>query len=309
MTLDFSRSSAPCAGPLNIAYSTAAACCYVALKHVFTSVPANAGCLRPITFNIPATTLLGVKPPKPVGGYTETILRVIGVVFGALAQADPARATAGPFGTINALSVAGYRDDGSRYVMFSFFGGGLGGNPQSDGLNHANNPISMATIPPAEILEASYPVKFTQWALRPDSAGAGYHRGGVGAIYELETMTNADVFLLGERGIYPPLGVAGGGPAALNRFVWQSDEGDKSPELASKITDVRVRPGQRIRIEAPGGGGFGDPMTRPADKVARDVRLGFVTREAARTLYGVALGADGQVDQNETRQLRKGAAA
>jgi N-methylhydantoinase B len=207
------------------------------------------------------------------------------------------------------LSVAGYRDDGSRYVMFSFFGGGLGGNPQSDGLNHANNPISMATIPPAEILEASYPVKFTQWALRPDSAGAGYHRGGVGAIYELETMTNADVFLLGERGIYPPLGVAGGGPAALNRFVWQSDEGDKSPELASKITDVRIRPGQRIRIEAPGGGGFGDPMTRPADKVARDVRLGFVTREAARTLYGVALGADGQVDQNETRQLRKGAAA
>ena len=78
MTLDFSRSSKPCAGPLNIAYSTAAACCYVALKHVFTDVPANAGCLRPITFVIPDDTLLGVKPPKPVGGYTETILRVIG---------------------------------------------------------------------------------------------------------------------------------------------------------------------------------------------------------------------------------------
>ncbi len=166
MVLDFSRSSAPCAGPLNIAYSTAAACCYVALKHVFTAVPANAGCLRPITFVIPETTLLGVKPPKPVGGYTETILRVIGVVFGALAKADPSRATAAPFGTINALSIAGYRGDGSRYVMFSFFGGGLGGNPESDGLNHANNPISMATIPPAEILEASYPVVFTQWALR-----------------------------------------------------------------------------------------------------------------------------------------------
>ena len=144
MTLDFSRSSAPCAGPLNIAYSTAVACCYVALKHVFTDVPANAGCLRPITFVIPGTTLLGVKPPKPVGGYTETILRVIGVVFGALAKADPSRATAGPFGTINALSLAGHRQDGSRWVMFSFFGGGLGGNPESDGLNHANNPISTA---------------------------------------------------------------------------------------------------------------------------------------------------------------------
>lgn len=309
MALDFSRSSAPCAGPLNIAYSTAAACCYVALKHVFTSVPANAGCLRPITFVIPETTLLGVKPPKPVGGYTETILRVIGVVFGALAQADPARATAAPFGTINALSIAGYRGDGSRYVMFSFFGGGLGGNPESDGLNHANNPISMATIPPAEILEASYPILFTQWALRPDSAGAGHHRGGVGSVYEVETLTDADVFLLGERGVYAPPGVAGGMQGGLNRFTWQSDEGERSAPLASKVTDVRVRAGQKVRIESPGGGGYGDPRTRSPDKVARDVRLGFVSRESARKIYGVEIDKDGQVDVTATNILREGKAA
>ena len=181
MTLDFSRSSAPCAGPLNIARSTAVACCYVGLKHIFTDVPANAGCLAPIHFIIPDTTLLSVSAPKPVGGYTETILRVIGVIFGALAKAAPDRATAAPFGTINALSLAGRRANGQSWVMFSFFGGGLGGNPETDGLNHGNNPISMATIPPAEILEASYPVLFTRWALRPDSAGAGLHRGGLGA--------------------------------------------------------------------------------------------------------------------------------
>lgn len=292
MTLDFSRSSAPCAGPLNIAYSTAAACCYVALKHVFTDVPANAGCLRPITFVIPETTLLGVKPPKPVGGYTETILRVIGVVFGALAKADPARATAAPFGTINALSLAGHRQDGSRWVMFSFFGGGLGGNPESDGLSHANNPISMATIPPAEILEAAYPVLFTQWALRPDSAGAGAHRGGLGAVYEIEPLTDADVFLLGERGIYPPFGVAGGAPAALNVFSWETDEGERSPPLASKVTDVKVRAGQRVRLETPGGGGYGDPKARKREDVERDVRQGLVSVEAARTLYGVEIAPD-----------------
>lgn len=182
MRLDFSRSSPPCLGPVNIARSTAVAACYVALKHVFTEVPANAGCLAPITFDIPDTTFLGVGPPRPVAGYTETILRMIGVVFGALAAADPARATAAPFGTINALSIAGHRKNGERWVMFSFFGGGLGGNPQSDGLNHANNPISTATIPPAEVMEASYPVLFTEWALRPDSGGAGEHRGGLGAI-------------------------------------------------------------------------------------------------------------------------------
>ena len=159
MRLDFSRSSPPCDGPLNIALSTTVACCYVALKHIFTDVPANAGCLRPINFDIPETTFLGVGPPRPVAGYTETILRMIGVIFGAIAQADPARARAAPFGTINALSIAGHRDNGQRWVMFSFFGGGLGGNPQSDGLNHANNPISTATIPPVEIAAGQAPVQ------------------------------------------------------------------------------------------------------------------------------------------------------
>jgi N-methylhydantoinase B len=306
MKLDFSRSSPPCAGPMNIAYSTTVACCYVALKHVFPEVPANAGALNPITFVIPQTTLLAVKPPKPVGGYTETILRVIGVVFGALATAIPERATAAPFGTINALSLAGERDDGTRFVMFSFFGGGLGGNPQSDGLSHANNPISTAIIPPAEILEAAYPVMFTQWALRPDSAGAGCNRGGLGAIYEIEVLAHsgADAFLLGERGKFPPFGVNGGGPAALNRFVWESDAGEQSPSLAAKATDIRIRQGRRMRLETPGGGGFGPAFTRDLDKVARDVRLGYVSHEAAQRLYGVAFGADGLVDQAASAALR-----
>ncbi|MFY8039614.1 MAG: hydantoinase B/oxoprolinase family protein [Bosea sp. (in: a-proteobacteria)] len=290
MTLDFSRSSPPCRGPVNIARSTAVACCYVALKHVFTAVPANAGCLNPISFNIPETTFLGVSAPRPVAGYTETILRMIGVVFGALAKADPARATAAPFGTINALSIAGHRPSGERWVMFSFFGGGLGGNPLSDGLNHANNPISTATIPPAEILEASYPVMFTQWALRPDSAGAGEHRGGFGAVYEIEVLSpgGADVSLLGERGRYAPFGVGGGGPAALNTFTWDSDEGPRTAPMASKVTGVRLKQGQRLRLETPGGGGWGDPTKRSPDAIARDIRQELVSPGAAATITKVS---------------------
>ncbi|HZB36755.1 MAG TPA: hydantoinase B/oxoprolinase family protein [Beijerinckiaceae bacterium] len=277
MSLDFSRSSPPCQGPLNISYATSVAACYVALKHIFPEVPANAGCLRPITFIIPDATLLGAKAPRPVAGYTETILRLIGIVFGAIAKADPARATAAPFGTINALSMSGHRADGSRWVMFSFFGGGLGGNPASDGLNHANNPISTATIPPAEILEAAYPVLFTQWALRPDSAGAGRHRGGLGAIYEIEAQTDAQVALLGERGKYPPLGVAGGEPGALNRFSWGGGGTGNTPPLVSKVTDVWLRAGERVRLETPGGGGWGDPRERDPARADRDRRLGYVT--------------------------------
>lgn len=306
MSLDFSRSSPPCAGPVNIAYSTAVACCYVALKHVFTDVPANAGCLRPIRFSIPGTTFLGVSAPRPVAGYTETILRMIGVVFGALAQADPSRATAAPFGTINALSLAGHRESGQRWVMFSFFGGGLGGNPLGDGLNHANNPISTATIPPAEILEASYPVMFTQWALRPDSAGAGEHRGGLGAVYEIEALSpgGADVSLLGERGTFAPFGVAGGGPAALNRFTWDGPDGPLHPPLVSKVTGVHVAAGGRVRLESPGGGGWGDPARRDPALVARDVRRGLVSREAARETYRVSVTEDGTLDEPATLRLR-----
>ena len=276
MTLDFSRSSAAPAGPVNISYSTTVAACYVALKHVFTAVPANAGCLRPIAFVVPDGSLLSATAPKPVAGYTETILRLIGVVFGALAQADPARAMAAPFGTINALSMAGHRADGSRWVMFSFFGGGLGGTAEGDGLSHANNPISTATMPPAEILEAAYPVLFTQWALRPGSHGPGRFRGGLGAVYEIEALRDARVSLLGERGKAAPFGVGGGGSAALNRFTWQEGGAVHTPPMVSKITDVTLHAGCRIRLETPGGGGWGEPSDRAPDAQARDVRLGYV---------------------------------
>jgi N-methylhydantoinase B len=278
MVLDFSRSSSATAGPVNISYATTIAACYVALKHIFTEVPANAGCLRPITFIVPPATILAAAAPRPMAGYTETILRLIGVMMGGLAKADPARATAAPFGTINALSMSGNRKDGSRWVMFSFFGGGLGGNPESDGLNHANNPISTATIPPVEILEAAYPVLFRQWALRPDSGGAGAHRGGLGAVYEIETLTDAKVSLLGDRGTVPPFGVAGGGAAALNFFTWDAGQGTQTPKLVSKITDIPLPAGHRLRLETPGGGGWGNPGVRDTSATARDLALGYVSR-------------------------------
>jgi N-methylhydantoinase B len=282
MELDFSRSAGAAQGPVNISRATTIAGCYVALKHVFTEVPANAGCLRPIRFRITEGSLLGALPPRPVAGYTETVLRLIGVIFGALAKADPARATAAPFGTINALSIAGHRADGSRWVMFSFFGGGLGGNPESDGLNHANNPISTATIPPVEILEAAYPVMFTDWALRPGSGGAGQHRGGLGAVYGIEVLTDASVSLLGERGKVAPFGVAGGEAAALNRFTWIDESGEHNPPMVSKITDIRLRAGGKLRLETPGGGGWGDPARRDPKAAERDRRLGYLAPEAAQ---------------------------
>jgi len=278
MVLDFSRSSPSCQGPVNISRSTTVAACYVALKHVFGDVPANAGVLEPVEFRIDPASILSVEAPKPVGGYTETILRLIDVVFEAVAQFAPEQAMACAYGTINALSLAGHRADGRRWVMFSFFGGGHGAHGGGDGLNHGNAPISTATIPPLEILEAAYPICFTQWALRPDSGGDGQHRGGLGAVYEIELLEeSADVFLFGERGRYPPQGVVGGGPGALNRFRFMHEDGERSPPMASKMVGLHITRGQRVRLETPGGGGYGDPSLRALDARAADLELGYVT--------------------------------
>ncbi|MBT5158916.1 MAG: hydantoinase B/oxoprolinase family protein [Alphaproteobacteria bacterium] len=309
MTLDFSRTSDACAGPVNIALSTAVASVYVAIKHVFTEVPANSGVLEPIDIIIPENTMLAVKAPKPVGGYTETILRIIDVVFGAVAQAAPERSNGCAYGTINAPSLAGHRVDGRRWVMFSFFGGGHGGHPEGDGLNHGNAPISTATIPPIEILESAYPMFFTQWALRPDSGGPGKNRGGLGAIYEIELLEeNADVFLFGERGRYAPPGVVGGGSGALNKFTYEQDDGYKVPPMASKMVGIKIKKGQHVHLETPGGGGYGQALQRDPLAVARDFQLGYVSRDGAARDYAVALNDDGSVNTPKTEQLRQGAA-
>ena len=310
MVLDFSRTSNACAGPVNISRSTAIASCYVALKHVFKEVPANAGVLEPIEFIIPEQSLLSATAPRPVGGYTETILRIIDVVFVALSAVCPEKVNGCAYGTINALSISGQRQTGDRWVMFSFFGGGHGGHPEGDGLNHGNAPISMATIPPLEILEAAYPIRFTEWALRDDSGGPGEQRGGLGACYEIELLEKeGEAFLFGERGRFPPPGVLGGKAGARNRFIYAQDGQSRTPPLTSKLTGLHLRRGQRVRLETPGGGGYGEPMKREPSRVADDVRLGYVSIEQAATQYGVAICEDGSIDIEQTAALRAEAIA
>ena len=131
---------------------------------------------------------------------------------------------------------------------------------------------------------------FTQWALRPDSGGPGMHRGGLGAIYEIEALADggAEVFLLGERGKYPPFGVNGGGPRRSTASVYETDDGEATPPLVSKVTDVKIARGPEAcgwRRRAAAASAI--RAARDPARVARDVRLGYVSREAARRDYGV----------------------
>ncbi len=282
LSLDFSRSSPQCAGPVNISRATAVAACYVALKHVFPDVPANAGVLDAVEFIIPDGLVISCERPRPVGGYTETILRMIDVIFSAMAQACPTQVVAHAYGTINALSIAGYKQLGPQkrvpWVMFSFFGGGHGAHAHGDGLSHANAPISTATIPPLEILEAAYPVMFTQWALRPDSGGVGQHRGGLGAVYEIELLEeSAQAFIFGERARSGPKGIVGGGDAALNVFEYQQGDQWLTPAMGAKMRGIALKRGERVRLQTPGGGGWGLVTDRRAEDIAHDEAMGYVS--------------------------------
>ena len=298
LTLDFSRSAPACAGPLNVSRATTVAASFVALKHIFHEVPTSGGCLEPIRFVIPEGSILAAEPPAPVSGYTENIMRTIDVIFGALAQAAPERANAACFATVNALLMSGNRDNGSKFILFTFFGGGLGGNPEGDGLSHGNAPIGMANIPPAEILEAAYPTCVTNWGLRQDSGGPGRNRGGLGAVYEFELLADeADLVVFGERARFPAFGILGGAHGAPNRIVYQQEDGERSPDKTGKLSGIVLRRGQRVRVESPGGGGYGPVEDRSVDAIARDLALGLVTAEAAERDYRVRIAPDGAVER------------
>jgi N-methylhydantoinase B len=144
-----------------------------------------------------------------------------------------------------------------------------------------------------EILESAYPVMFTRWALRPDSGGVGQSRGGLGAIYEIELLEEqADVFLFGERGRFAPPGVLGGAAGALNRFTAiRADGSMQHPPMASKWVGVKLACGERVRLETPGGGGYGPVAKRASTAITRDIGNGYVTSDAAAQSYGTKAGA------------------
>lgn len=279
LTLDFSRSSPACPGPMNISLPATVTATYIAIKHIFPEVPANGGCLDAIEIVVPEGSFLHARSPRPVSGVNETMMRVIDTVFGALAPACPDRVTGAPFGTVNTCTMAGLRANGRPFVFLTFFGGGHGGCATGDGLNNGNASHGSATIPPAEILEATFPVMFTHWGLRVDSAGAGRFRGGLGTVHELELLADAATLtVFGDRARFGPPGVAGGEPGARNVVTYGDPEAMAVVPLGAKLASAPIRKGQRVRFETPGGGGFGPPAEREPERVARDIRLGFVSR-------------------------------
>jgi N-methylhydantoinase A len=289
LTFDFSRSSAPCRGPMNSVFATTLSSVYLAVRHIFPDVPLNAGAFEPLRVKRPEGTFLDARYPRPVSGCAaEVSQRIAEAVFLALVQAIPDRVTAAPAGSSGNFALGGFDPlRGAGYVMYQISGGGYGGNAQHDGLTNGCSTIGISKTAPVEVMEQYYPVLFRRFALREGSGGAGAHRGGFGVHYEVELLRGeATASFVMDHGRFGPPGVLGGGDGAPNIVRVHRGGAVYTPEHLSKDQNIRVVAGDRVEVMTPGGGGYGDPRARPAALVARDLARGYYTEAEAKALWG-----------------------
>ncbi len=257
--VDFTGSAPEARGPINAVKAiTVSAVYYVFRCLIETDVPASAGILEPIEIIAPPGTVVNARPPAPVaGGNVETSQRIVDVLFKALAQAIPMKIPAASQGTMNNLSLGG-RDPrtGELFAYYETIAGGMGARPGRDGLHAIHTHMTNSLNTPIEALEYAFPLRIHRYAIRRGSGGRGRFRGGDGVIREIELLADARLSLLSDRRKFPPYGLQGGEAGKPGRAYLIRDH--RRRRLPGKFT-IDARAGDRIRIETPGGGGYGSP--------------------------------------------------
>lgn len=278
LEFDLSRSSPPCRGPMNSVIATTKSAIYLAMKHILPEVPINAGTFEPLRVPIPVGTFLDAQYPRPVSGCAaEVSQRIAEAVFLALSQALPDRLFAAPAGTSGNLAIGGTDPKtGQNYVMYIVTGGGYGGSIGQDGISNGCSTIGIAKTPPLEILEQRFPIMFDEFAIAEGSAGAGRHRGGFGVSYCVRLLRGeARASFVMDHGRVGPPGILGGESGAPNRIeVVQAGQVFRPPHL-SKDQDIKLEAGDFIRVQTPGGGGYGDKNARSSQLIETDRRRGY----------------------------------
>jgi len=290
MAFDYAGTSDQVDRPVNAPLGVTVAGIYYTLISVTDpSIPVNDGCFRPITLRIPLGSMMNPIRPAPVaGGNVETSQRNVDVLMKVFSRILPKKVPAAGLGTMNNITIGGTLPDGQPWTFYETIGGGSGGRPEGDGVDgvHVNMTNTMNT--PIEALEAYLPLSFIAYQLRTDSGGPGEHRGGCGIerAWKL-TSDKATLSIMAERNKIPPWGLQGGKPGGLGVYKLRKTSGE-TEVLPSKCT-VEMRRGDELIIMTPGGGGFGNPLKRPVDRVLADVANGLVSHASAEANYGVVV--------------------
>ena len=255
---DFGGTSAPARGPLNANPAIArSAILYVVRALCADDLPANDGLLEPVTIAVPPVSLLDPGPGSAVsGGNVETSQRIVDALLGALARAVPDRIPAASQGTMNNLALSGALAGGRPFTYYETVAGGAGGHPDRPGASGIHTHMTNSLNTPIEALERALPLRVVRYGYRRGSGGAGRRPGGDGIVRELEALAPIEGTLLADRRQTGPWGLAGGEAGRPGRDTIL--RGGKAEPLAAKGR-FDLAPGDRVRVETPGGGGWGAP--------------------------------------------------
>ncbi|MCS6926033.1 MAG: hydantoinase B/oxoprolinase family protein [Candidatus Binatia bacterium] len=317
MTVDFTGSDPMVTGAINSPMANTYSAVYYSLKFFLNpDAPANGGMFAPIKVILPDDCWLNAKWPAPtIGCTTLTSSKITSAMWQALAKAIPQRVTAPTFAECNWFVCAVKDPRGGQLSVFSDLpAGGWGGTPYGDGMSVTMDPLGNCMNLPAETAELLFPVVYEAFELRPDSAGAGKHRGGLGARLQIRFLGEAELSMETARTREGSPGVNGGGRSPVQRLTkidgsgtretiggWTEDGQWKKCLLAA----YRFAPGERFLFESTGGGGWGNPLERDVARVLDDVLDEYISIEAAREVYGVVVDpVTLKVDAEATQALR-----
>jgi N-methylhydantoinase B len=314
VTVDLAGTAPQTAGPTNVGPAMAPTGAFTVLKSFLDpGGDINSGAFRPIHVRAPEGTVVNARRPAPCGGMVEVKYCVESAVMGALARAVAGQVTGDLKGGGNHCYVGGPSPDGrGTFIFYEYPAAGTGAFAGGDGNNtvRAFTESDITTIQPVEAIEQKYPLRVERCALRVGSGGDGRWRGGLGLIREVRVLApGALLSVLAEKGVLAPYGVCGGEAGAPNRFyVRRGDLPIQPSPLPGKVSGFPLEIGDVVIMETSGGGGYGDPLERDPELVARDVAEGMIGRDAAAEVYGVVLDG-GVVDAADTRERRRALAA
>ena len=265
--VDFSGSAPQCVGNVNAVEAIAVSAVYYVFRCLLTEdVPATSGLIRPIRVVAPSGTIVNAKPPAAVaGGNVETSQRMVDTLFRALAKAASSRIPAASQGTMNNFTLGGRdpRNSNAPFAYYETIAGGMGARPGLDGICAVHTHMTNSWNTPIEVFEQTYPVRVRSYSIRKNSGGPGKFRGGDGILREIELLAPTQVGFLSDRRERGPYGLNGGlqGKRGKNTLI----RNGKTTPLPGKCA-FNANAGDVLRIETPGGGGWGrrKNLSRPA---------------------------------------------
>lgn len=287
LSVDFTGTSKQVLGPLNARLSAAKACVYYVVKAVVDpDLPTCAGAYRPIHVHAPEGTLLQATYPAAIGNANIlTDQRVVDVLLGALYEAAPDRVCAACSGEMNLVNIGGIDPrSGEYYNYVETYAGGQGASHDLDGADGLHTHLTNTRNAPVEVIERSYPLEVVRYGLVGDTCGDGRMRGGCGMMRELRCLGDRTTVTMGaDRQKFTPWGLEGAGNAA-GSIAWVTAADGAKRQLPTKVHTVLNR-GDRLYMQTPGGGGWGDPSQRDARQVAKDVENQLVNAQRAADVY------------------------